>query len=224
MVRRAVPGSRVSASLAVVALTLAAVACADLKEATDGDRATSATDGDAGSSHDGGRGGAGDDVDPGVDTHGDRPTNAGPGEHGALPSGYCCTDDTQCRNRNCAVVGGARMCLDRCRHDSTCERYEVTFTCDSDNAFTDGFCAPPAGFECIPAARFERGTRAVGECCAATGDGRSGEECDGNLCVALGDGPFVCSRFCERGPDCPSGSVCSPFHTCVPGNTPYTCD
>lgn len=156
------------------------------------------------------------------------PGNLGPGPFGALPTGYCCSDDSECRNRHCVAVAGTKMCLDVCSVDSTCTRRDLAFKCDSPSQFEDGLCQPPTPtFTCIPQARFERGSRKVGECCAATGDGNSGEECDGNSCIAKGIngdiGPFVCSHWCELTKDCPSGTVCSPFKSCEPANFPYVC-
>lgn len=187
-----------------------AVACGDLKTANP-DGTTS-----------------GEGADGGVSQQQTTPATSGPGDHGALPSGYCCTKDSECRNRHCVEVGGSKMCLDDCREQGTCVRRDLTtFTCDSENLGDDGLCQPPVGFQCIPAAKFKRGTREVGECCAWTGDGNAGEECDGNRCVSIStggvDNPFVCSHWCETTKDCPSSTVCSPFNSCVPANMPYTC-
>lgn len=120
------------------------------------------------------------------------------------------------------------MCQDSCRSQSTCERRDLTFKCSAANIGDDGWCEPEtASFACILQARFERGTRQAGDCCAATGDGNAGEECDGNKCVAINeqgqDNPFVCSQWCQITKDCPSGTLCSPFNSCVPANRPYTC-
>jgi hypothetical protein len=119
------------------------------------------------------------------------------------------------------------MCLDACRGASTCTRRDLTFTCDGSPA-ASGYCKPTdAAFKCVPQNQYQRGTREVGECCAATGDGHAGEECDGNKCVAINesgqDNPFVCSHWCEVTKDCPSGTICSPFNSCVPANRPYMC-
>lgn len=155
---------------------------------------------------------------------------AGPGAHGSLPSGYCCTADSDCRDRHCAepVPGGGRMCLDACHQRSKCERPDLSFTCVQPAPGEAGWCEPAgAAVACIPQAKFQRGTRQVGECCADTNDGTSGEECEGNKCLSSGvndvDGPYVCSQRCETTKDCPSGTVCGPWNTCDPGNFPYTC-
>jgi len=156
--------------------------------------------------------------------------SAGPGAHGSLPSGYCCTQDAECRDRHCATIGGARMCLDTCYSQSKCDARgrEGKFTCDGGHS-KEGLCQPIAAtIACVPQGVFIRGTRQVGECCAATGDGNSGDECEGNQCVSIGENgvenPFVCSHWCDATKDCPSPSVCGPFNTCVPANRPYTCN
>lgn len=152
----------------------------------------------------------------------------GPGDKGALPSGYCCTADAECRDRHCVAVGsGGRMCLDACNEQSRCARRDVTFKC-SGSPGASGFCQPPdVSFTCLPQAQYARGTRQTGECCTASRDGHAGEECEGNKCVAFDIGeeanPFVCSQWCEGGRDCPSGTVCSESHDCVPANHPYMC-
>jgi len=191
-----------------------AAGCGDLKTASGGGAGTSS---------------GGDGADGGGNLPRETvPGGTGPGATGALPSGYCCTDDSQCRDRKCmASASGARMCMDACRSQSTCVRRDVTFTCDAGDIGDDGLCQPPLGFQCIPQSRFQRGTRQVGECCQATGDGNAGEECDGNKCIAINkDGqnsPFVCTHRCELTKDCPSGTVCGPLKTCDPANLPYTC-
>lgn len=152
----------------------------------------------------------------------------GPGDKGSLPSGYCCTADTECRDRRCVAVGsGGRMCLDTCVGEAKCKRRDLSFTC-SGKTPGGGFCQPPdAAFRCLPQTQYERGARQVGECCAATGDGNAGEECEGNQCIAIDEGdqnnPFVCSHWCDLTKECPSGTVCSQSHDCVPANRPYTC-
>jgi hypothetical protein len=156
-------------------------------------------------------------------------TSVGPGDKGGLPSGYCCTADAECRDRHCVAVGsGGRMCLDACIEQNTCVRRDLTFTCSGMKPGPSGFCQPPdAAFKCLPQTQYQRGVRQVGECCAHTGDGNAGEECDGNKCVAVDEGdnqnnPFVCSQWCELTKDCPSGTICE-LHACYPANRPYTC-
>jgi hypothetical protein len=122
------------------------------------------------------------------------------------------------------------MCLDTCFGTSSiCTRRDIAFVCDSKNLGDEGRCQPPTpSTACIPQARFQRGTRQVGECCADGPNGNSGEECDGYRCISVGmngnDGPFVCSQWCDLTKDCPSGTVCSiETHACEPANFPYTC-
>jgi hypothetical protein len=205
-------GGAAAAALAVVL----ASACADLKTAGDeaADDAGDGTSADA----------AGDGSSP---APGELPPGTGPGPHGALPSGYCCTDDRECRYRRCVDTGGGvKMCLDECFQDGFCERPDVTFTCDQPEAGQRGLCQPPPGFACLPQSEFVRGTRETGGCCAFGMDGTAGSECDGNQCVAVADGPYVCTNRCDSGEDCPSSFTCTMFGTskaCIPANAPYTC-
>ena len=210
----------VSVVLAVGIAFSGLAACGDLKSATPGTEGGDAGQGSSGSS-------GTNNPKQGL------PGNVGPGEHGSLPSGYCCTDDSQCRDRHCVAAGsGGSMCQDACRVQSTCNRRDLTapntFKCSSTNLGDDGWCEPEnVSFTCILQARFERGTRKDRECCDPTGDGNAGEECEGNKCVAVNEkdqnNPFVCSHWCELTKDCPSGMLCSPFNSCVPANRPYTC-
>lgn len=201
-------------SLFFLGSVIGASACGDLKTASSGGPV--AGDGGTTSSSSGGS------------QKQDFPGTSGPGDHGSLPSGYCCTGDSDCRDRHCvATASGSKMCLDTCRSQSKCTRREHTFTCDAGDIGDDGLCQPPLGFQCIPADRFQRGTRQVGECCEATFDGNAGEECEGNKCIAVNkqgqDNPFVCAHACETTRDCPSGTICGPLGNCDPANLPYTC-
>lgn len=208
-----------------VALASASAGCGDLKTATPGGESA---DGGLGSS---GSSGNAPDANGGPKPTENIPPGNGPGPSGSLPSGYCCTDDAQCRDRHCASAaggaGGARMCQDACHSDGICQSRNVMFKCSAANIGSDGWCLPAAGVTCIAQALYKRGTRQTGECCAATGDGNAGEECDGNKCIALVkndiSGPFVCSQYCELTRDCPSGTICGPEHSCEPANFPYTC-
>jgi len=202
-------------SLAGLAGALALTGCDGLKSAPAGGSPESGTGGDVGNVE-----GGSSPLSP----------SAGPGAHGSLPSGYCCTQDAECRGRHCVAVGAGKMCLDTCQSQSACEARgrEGKFKCDGAQ-FEEGLCQPiAASAACVPQAMFIRGTRKVGDCCAATGDGNAGDECEGNRCVSIGengvDNPFVCSHWCESTKDCPSPSVCSPFNDCVPANRPYTCN
>lgn len=194
-------------SLAIVA------ACGDLKRADDDLPDASA-------------------ADAGADTNAaDAPTaRSGPGPHGSLPSGYCCSSDKECRYRHCVDTGaGGKMCLDECAKDLFCTRPDITFTCDPSGS--PRLCKPPAGFACIPASKFERGTRALGACCNATtapnNDGTAASECEGNQCAAVGAAPLVCTHRCDFQADCTGGFACVQFGTskaCVPTSSSYTCE
>ena len=202
-------------SVSVLASLIALTACDGLKNAP-------AAGADGGSGDDGG-----------VTQGGSSPLSPseGPGSHGSLPTGYCCTQDAECRDRHCVAVGsGNRMCLDACYSQSKCNRPDRigAFTCDAPMG-DEGLCQPgPAALTCVPQNKFVRGTRQVGSCCEATFDGRAGDECEGNQCVAVNekdqDNPFVCSHWCDSTKDCPAPTICSPFHACVPANRPYTCN
>ncbi|MBS2018437.1 MAG: hypothetical protein JST00_36565 [Deltaproteobacteria bacterium] len=195
-------------------IVVAATGCGDFKTASSG---TPPADG-----------GSSGTTSGGSNLPQDFPGASGPGDHGSLPSGYCCTEDADCRDRHCVVTAsGSRMCLDSCRSQGKCIRREHTFTCDAGDIGDVGLCQPPLGFQCVPADRFLRGNRQVGECCQATGNGNAGEECEGNKCIAVNkegqDNPFVCTHACTTTRDCPSGTVCGPLGNCDPANLPYTC-
>lgn len=220
----------------LTALALGALAaCGELKMATpvdndDGPDASPRGLGDGSS----GDGATGSHDAPGLD--GELPDDPsrkppalgfGPGPYGALPSGYCCNDDDECRSRRCEDLGGGKMCRDSCSSNGPCRRPpKLVWTCDNDNALSDGFCKPDGAFTCIPAAEFELGTRATGEYCTATADGSAGLECIGGRCVASGDGPFICAHRCVQPKDCPSGLVCifstDNFKDCVPATSSFT--
>lgn len=228
---------RIAPPLALLASL--ASACGDLKTAspTSGDGGSNGNglagdgsgegDGGAASTKDGGPastkdgGGTSEPPAPGF----------GPGPHGSLPTGYCCTADDQCRRRHCADVGGGvKMCLDGCHGASGCTHAGITgFTCDNGGSnFDDGWCKPPAGAACIPQSQYEYGTKPAGSCCSATGDANAGQECTGGLCIAIGDGPFVCSNPCDQPKDCTGPFTCFTIDVgrkeCIPANDPYTCN
>jgi hypothetical protein len=155
---------------------------------------------------------------------------SGPGPHGSLPSGYCCTSDSECRFRNCAPVGkdGTKMCVDACHSDVECTRPElaIAFACSS-SEHEEGVCQPTTPAECIPRDRFHRGKYTIGACCRAVEDGTNGADCEGGLCISIGwngadPGPSVCSHACDRDADCPIGNVCFE-KSCAPDRSPYTC-
>jgi hypothetical protein len=233
-------GASLSSLVVVAAMASTAalpVACADLKTASDVGGADpgsgDAADGAPLSPEEDGGGVTGDRPDAtSEDDAGEEPLppGTGPGPHGALPSGYCCTDDSQCRYRRCVDTGGGpgtKMCLDECFQNGFCERPDITFTCEQPTPGARGHCKPPPGFTCLAQATFVRGTRKTGECCAFGTDGTAAAECDGNQCLSIGQNPYVCTNRCTTSQDCPGGFYCNNFGTskaCIPANTPYTCD
>ena len=216
----------------LVAVALAA--CGDLKAATPDD--PTERDGLPGANDD--SGGAlpapsGSDGGGGSDATGAGDASSaatGPGPHGSLPSGYCCTADKDCRDRHCVDTGGGnRMCLDACANDLRCTRPDIAFTCDL-AATPEKMCTPSASFACLPSATYVRGTALPGACCNATvapnNDGTAGSACEGSICVAVGGSPLVCTHRCEFQGDCPGGYQCVMFgasKACVPSASGYTC-
>ena len=150
-----------------------------------------------------------------------------PGPRGALPSGYCCTGDEQCRWRDCRDVAGARSCSDSCFDDDGCNA-TAGMRCVGATGNTPGHCEPVAPGACLPAAQFHYGADKVGACCTATHDGRAGLDCEGGLCWAFGglSNPYICIHVCTKAADCPADYLCSfaeHFSVCVPLADPYTC-
>jgi len=151
----------------------------------------------------------------------------GPGPHGSLPTGYCCSSNADCRQRRCAELGGVKMCQDECETDAACQGRLAGFTCRK----TDGslsLCAPTGAPSCAPAESFPRGPRPGGACCQPHYTGLTGEECDGNHCISVGDlsNPWVCSNACASSADCPIGYEChwaSYYRICFPTAKTYTC-
>ena len=201
-----------------------AVACADLKTASPApDTDSSNADAAPGTSTNGATGSSGNTGTSSGNTALPRtPNGNNAAALGALPSGYCCNADSECRFGKCSNG----MCLDHCYSAGICKRDDVTFTCDAVN-HDEGSCQPPAGFQCLPANTYVQGNRPVGGCCTATGDGNAGSECEGNLCIAIGDGPFVCTQRCKTSNDCPSDYQCYEldpgYKQCIPGNPTYVC-
>ena len=211
------------------------VACGELKTAEPShDGAPSDAGNESPSSTSGGATGTSGDASGSTGGSPDAATNTpagfGPGPHGSLPSGYCCTDDSECRDRHCEDLGGGKMCLDRCRSNALCRRPpDLAWSCDNGgSSFNVGFCKPTGPFACIPAAQYELGTKMSGDCCTATGDGWAGLECAGGRCIEVGEGPFFCTQGCVQPKDCPAGFVCErlndDYKDCVPANRPYACN
>jgi hypothetical protein len=215
-------------SLLVCADSLSA--CADLKRAEPAGDASTIPDASAVDAGDAG-GGAGDgstikDASAGDTSIGDA---KGPGPHGSLPSGYCCTSDAECRDRHCVQIGGggASMCLDECSEDKQCTRPGFTFICGA--TASPRYCRPEFAFACLDPATFTRGTRPLGACCnvtAADPDGTAGLECEGSICRRSGQGPLVCSHRCAVQGECIGDYAClvsGASNACLPGSTDYTC-
>jgi hypothetical protein len=182
--------------------------------------------GDDGTNDSGGA--QGNDSGPGSGGDGGTATGAGP--EGDLPSGYCCTGNADCRNRNCVtIVAGVQMCEDECDGaQSLCDGLLPNFTCTASG--DDGFCTPPAGTTtCVPAAQYVHGTKATGACCTASGDATAGQECLGGNCGSTGSdsNPFVCANACTTAKDCPAGTYqclnIAEYNLCVPLASHYTC-
>lgn len=170
-------------------------------------------------------------TDGGADVAQGFPDDRGPGVFGALPSGYCCTKDTECKGRQCVdVAGGERMCLDPCSVASNCDVPKTPFDCTLPAGQQDGQrrCTPPVGVRCVPAVDFVRGKLVTGDCCAVAPGQAAGRECGSHICGSFGDGPYICTNRCLVQADCPSGYKCEPdIATCLPlavlsGGT-YTC-
>ena len=154
----------------------------------------------------------------------------GPGVFGALPSGYCCTKDSECNGRQCVDGGGGeRMCLDSCTDVSNCDVPKTPFDCKLPAGQQNGKrCTPPAGVKCVPAADFVRGKLVTGDCCAQGQGQAAGRECASHICGSFGDGPYICTNRCLVQADCPTGYNCEPdIATCMPlavfSGDPYTC-
>jgi hypothetical protein len=157
------------------------------------------------------------------------PPGTGPGPRGALPSGFCCTSDADCRYRHCLEINGSQRCSDECTQSGFCQGGAVTWTCDILDGGDRGQCQPAAGdtAACVPPSQFTYGTRMLGDCCAFGTDGKAGWECEGALCTATDNNPFVCSQYCDTYADCPGPYDCvalGNYRACVPANSPYTCN
>lgn len=179
-----------------------------------GGSATGGSSGSGGSSASGGSSGS-------SGSGGNAGGTVGPGPHGSLPTGYCCTADEECRYRTCLDVGGVKLCSDPCSQDDTCNS-APNMVCDK----SQSQCVPKGAPSCIPADQWTNGTGKIGSCCIATGDGHAGQECEGNLCFAFGpiSNPFICIQACDKPADCPPKYQCNTFeHFCWPIAETYDC-
>jgi hypothetical protein len=153
----------------------------------------------------------------------------GPGPFGALPSGYCCAQNSECRSRNCISVRGMQVCADDCFGDDNCAGGLKSMTCVGASASEPGRCEIAAPALCIPSKAFELGTGKLGACCTPTGDVTSGSECLGGHCAATGTdtNPYVCSNICSTRRDCPGAYLCAQITAlrseCVHEASVYTC-
>jgi hypothetical protein len=191
---------------------------------------------DAGTSRDGGPSttdpdGAAADKDAASSSEGST-AQTGPGPLGALPSGYCCTSDAECRFRNCATINGTKMCADVCSSAGTsgCDGDLPGFTCIGAGASTDGHCEPTGtAVACVPASKYVRGSKKLGACCTALHTGKNGGECEGGHCSAFGNvnNPYICVNACTSTADCPGNFQCSDtgsgYSICLMLADPYTC-
>jgi hypothetical protein len=144
-------------------------------------------------------------VDQGLMTDlasGDLARLTGPGPLGALPTGYCCVNTTDCRSRRCiAVQLGTYFCSEFCERDTDCD---TGFHCDT--AYNS--CVPSVGAGCIDPAVYNHGTLPTGACCAWDDD------CLGGRCTRTGNAanPFYCTQGCSNNAidtPCPSGFTCT---------------
>jgi hypothetical protein len=153
----------------------------------------------------------------------------GPGPHGALSSGFCCTSNAECRDRDCVDFGGGvRMCADACRAPEACQGRLSGLACVIPDGGFEGRCEPVAsGTACVPASQFEYGPKKLGQCCDQTFDGRNGWQCEGNRCGQFGADPPMCTHTCDVPADCPGGYMCAPvadnYKVCAPLSTPKPC-
>jgi hypothetical protein len=221
-------GSTMRSCLLFVSITTAFLAaCGDLKSAGESNADASspgAPDSSTGDS-------STIPTEGGTPDGGDSGALTGPGPHGSLPSGYCCTADTECRYRHCVDAGGGgKMCLDECSNGAFCTRPDITFTCPGSGP-APGLCQPSAGFTCLDPKTFTRGSKGPGACCNAgpggTNDGTAGSDCEGNQCASTDANPLVCTHRCAFQSDCPGGFECTKFGSskaCVPTAAVYTCE
>jgi hypothetical protein len=135
-------------------------------------------------------------------------TTIGPGPLGALPAGFCCNSNEDCRSRDCRSDGaGPRYCSDECRSDGQCTAWSASFLCD---ASSDRCVSAVTPYTCLPAEQYVYGQKPIGSCCAS-GFYRSGQECLGGLCEATGNdaNPFYCTQGCDDMNPCPAKYICA---------------
>jgi hypothetical protein len=149
----------------------------------------------------------------------------GPGPLGALPAGFCCNSDADCRSRNCAgQLDPVHYCTDECDHDSICSAWGGAFKCDVSGT---GMCVTTTSpATCLDPALYHYGTKPIGACCQSGFD-KAGQECQGGLCNATGPAanPFYCTQGCDRNTPCPAPYTCNSASFCsLPDpSAPYSC-
>lgn len=145
----------------------------------------------------------------------------GPGPLGALPAGFCCTADEQCRGRSCGEgVLGHTICLESCTSNTDCTHYSDRFFCYPQyqvcvQVEESQACLPP----------YVLGSKPTGSCCDPSA-AHPGQECLGGWCIHSGaaENPYYCSQGCKSDADCPSGYSCDqPSAQCRHDDVVYTC-
>jgi hypothetical protein len=138
----------------------------------------------------------------------------GPGPLGALPTGFCCAANEQCRSRQCfSFASGPYYCADFCDTTLQCSGFSTQFTCDP-----NGSCAPiNDSYSCLDGATYSYGSKPTGACCDGAAQ-RPGQECLGGWCLRTGatTDPFYCTQGCNNLTACPAGYTC---HSLGPGLT-----
>jgi hypothetical protein len=147
---------------------------------------------------------AGDDLAGGGDLAAQADASSGPGPLGALPTGFCCTRDEECRQRHCSTGG---YCTDDCYDDRICTAWSPSFEC---NQITS-LCTLRTGLplQCLDSATYLGGSLPTGSCC----DGQAqhvGQECLGGSCITSGSAanPYYCTQGCGPAEPCPDGFTC----------------
>lgn len=129
----------------------------------------------------------------------------GPGPLGALPAGFCCVSDDECRSRHCDVaLLGHKICIESCVSNADCTHYSDQFFCFPDYHL----CSQKSELTaCIPP--YERGDKPTGACCNPNA-ANPGQECAGGWCITSGatDNPYYCTQGCKADADCPAGYAC----------------
>jgi hypothetical protein len=133
-----------------------------------------------------------------------QPATTGPGPLGALPAGFCCNSDAQCRSRHC-IGATPSYCSDSCRDDAVCTAWGPGFICD----IGSDTCVRSTASGCIDPGQYTYGSQAIGTCCSH-GFPKAGQECLGGLCESTGNdaNPFYCTQGCTVNNACPGGYSC----------------